>query len=143
MKQVFIALIALSLAYSQESCVGSKVVLNARYDSVFISRVDGMKSLTASLYSNIQASPDKSFATHKPAYQAIDTGLAVLVADEANRSKNKAIAYQAQTTLEMFRTYAKEHESKGSVANTQAKVYAKYLSDIFDIWLKTERSLNK
>lgn len=136
-------LLAFSTVITQESCVGSKVVFNAHYDSVMITRVEGMKTLTASLYTNIQASTDKSYEVYKPVYNAIDTGLAELLADESKRSKNEAIKYQAKTTLEFLRQFAAEHSNKGSIANTQAKAYAKYMNDIFDIWLKTERSLNR
>ena len=144
-KLIFPALILLSLSFTltQQSCVGSRVVLNARYDSTFIRRVEGLKDMTAAMYSLIQNSEDKSFELHKPVYIGIDNGLIQIVADEATRSKNKAIEFQAQTTLDIFRKYMKEHELKGVITNSQAKVYAKYMNDIFAIWLKTEKSLNK
>lgn len=144
-KLIFPALILLSLSFTltQQSCVGSKVVLNATYDSSIVIKVQALKDMTAALFSQIQTSPDKSFETYKPVYIGIDNGLIQLVADEATRSKNKAIEFQAQTTLDLFRKYMKEHELKGVITNSQAKVYAKYMNDIFAIWLKTEKSLNK
>lgn len=144
-KLIFPALILLSLSFTltQQSCVGSRVVLNATYDSSIVIKVQALKDMTAALFSQIQTSPDKSFETYKPVYIGIDNGLIQLVADEATRSKNKAIEFQAQTTLDLFRKYMKEHELKGVITNSQAKVYAKYMNDIFAIWLKTEKSLNK
>lgn len=144
-KLIFPALILLSLSFTltQQSCVGSRVVLNATYDSSIVIKVQALKDMTAALFSQIQTSPDKSFETYRPVYIGIDNGLIQLVADEATRSKNKAIEFQAQTTLDLFRKYMKEHELKGVITNSQAKVYAKYMNDIFAIWLKTEKSLNK
>ena len=138
-----IILLAFASTGTLQSCEGSKFAFNARYDSVMISRVEGVKASTLAFYDNLKVSNDKSFDFHAATYQLIDTTLAVLVADESQRKKNEAVIFQAKTALSFFRKFSKEHEKMKNIPPTVLESHRKYMLDIYDTWLSTERQLNK
>ena len=144
-KLIFPALILLSLSFTltQQSCVGSRVVLNATYDSSIVIKVQALKDMTAALFSQIQTSPDKSFETYRPEYTSIRNDLDSVVKIESKRTKGGPTEYQSQATLAMFDECINGHKKYGNLVNTQVAVYARYMNDIYAIWLKTEKQLKK
>lgn len=140
---LLLALMALTINTSMQSCSGGKFVFVTKYSQPIVDQLNITAEKTSVLYLGIIDAEDKTFAKHEAKYTEVGNLLTDLLAKERSRPKNKAIVYQANTALTLFNKYREEHRAKGTITTSMARVYNSYMRTAYNAWKTSERSLNK
>jgi hypothetical protein len=133
-------ILAFLLTITAASCT---VTFVPKYSQSIVDQVTATAKKTDSLYSVIQLSSNKSFATYAPTYAAIESSMTSIVLQDAVRNKPTLILSQAQAVLDMFVKYEKEHQAKGNITAGEAQSYRNGMAAMWQPLLISETHLNK
>lgn len=135
MKKILFLLIISATVFS------CRVTFAPAKDASMIVNVMDIQDKTNTLYDGIIASTDKSFDTYANEYTSLDRKIDSVVAMNKDRKNAGNIHKQASLLQTHFKRYAADHKNKGTLRDSEARVYRDYLQSFIKPILVSEFSL--
>ncbi len=117
-----------------------KVAYTPRYDASAISQVHTEAILTDNIYTAIQSSSDKSFASFQFQYQAVQIGIDSILVKDSTRAHSATLVGMVNRLKKQLIIFTNQHWAAGTLTNSQAEANRLELAGLWGAILRIELS---